>query len=96
MHAHTHTPAYQPARDRRGVGDLILVYKRVAGLASHTSRVSELLEQVCVEQLPMLRVLEYIWAVHWPKCVLFCQISRVPCAVPCNLTQPLNMLRLYR
>mmetsp|Transcript_4383 Transcript_4383/g.11917 ORF Transcript_4383/g.11917 Transcript_4383/m.11917 type:complete len:794 (+) Transcript_4383:128-2509(+) len=30
----------------RGVGDLILVYKRVAGLASHTSRVSELLEQV--------------------------------------------------
>lgn len=31
---------------RRGVGDLILVYKRVANLASHTSRVSELLEQV--------------------------------------------------
>ncbi|KAG2489276.1 hypothetical protein HYH03_012296 [Edaphochlamys debaryana] len=30
----------------RGVGDLILVYKRVTGLASHTSRVSELLEQV--------------------------------------------------
>ena len=28
------------------MGDLILVYKRVAGLASHTSRVSELLEQV--------------------------------------------------
>jgi len=31
----------------RGVGDLILVYKRVTNLASHTSRVSELLEQVC-------------------------------------------------
>lgn len=30
----------------RGVGDLILVYKRVTNLASHTSRVSELLEQV--------------------------------------------------
>jgi len=30
----------------RGVGDLILVYKRVAALASHTSRVAELLEQV--------------------------------------------------
>jgi ATP-binding cassette subfamily D (ALD) protein 3 len=30
----------------RGVGDLILVYKRMASLASHTSRVSELLEQV--------------------------------------------------
>jgi len=28
------------------VGDLIMVYKRVTGLASHTSRVSELLEQV--------------------------------------------------
>jgi hypothetical protein len=30
----------------RGVGDLILVYKRVTNLASHTSRVAELLEQV--------------------------------------------------
>ncbi|GFR51705.1 hypothetical protein Agub_g14150 [Astrephomene gubernaculifera] len=30
----------------RGVGDLILIYKRVTALASHTSRVSELLEQV--------------------------------------------------
>lgn len=30
----------------RGVGDLIMVYKRVSNLASHTSRVSELLEQV--------------------------------------------------
>ncbi|KAL6759951.1 ABC transporter transmembrane region 2-domain-containing protein [Haematococcus lacustris] len=30
----------------RGVGDLILVYKRVSNLASHTSRVAELLEQV--------------------------------------------------
>ena len=30
----------------RAVGDLILVYKRVSGLASHTARVSELLEQV--------------------------------------------------
>ncbi|GFH17616.1 ABC transporter domain-containing protein [Haematococcus lacustris] len=29
-----------------GVGDLILVYKRVSNLASHTSRVAELLEQV--------------------------------------------------
>ncbi|KXZ41495.1 hypothetical protein GPECTOR_431g302 [Gonium pectorale] len=29
-----------------GVGDLIMVYKRVTALASHTSRVSELLEQV--------------------------------------------------
>ncbi len=32
----------------RGVGDLILVYKRVSNLASHTGRVSELLEQVRV------------------------------------------------
>lgn len=30
----------------RGIGDLILVYKRVASLAGHTSRVAELLEQV--------------------------------------------------
>ena len=30
----------------RAVGDLVLVYKRVAGLAGHTARVSELLEQV--------------------------------------------------
>lgn len=30
----------------RGVGDLILVYKRISNLASHTSRVAELLEQV--------------------------------------------------
>mmetsp|Transcript_5153 Transcript_5153/g.11220 ORF Transcript_5153/g.11220 Transcript_5153/m.11220 type:complete len:766 (-) Transcript_5153:214-2511(-) len=30
----------------RGVGDLILVYKRISNLASHTSRVSELLEQI--------------------------------------------------
>ncbi len=31
---------------RRGIGDIVLVYKRVTNLASHTSRVSELLEQV--------------------------------------------------
>lgn len=30
----------------RGVGDLVLVYKRVTALAGHTSRVAELLEQV--------------------------------------------------
>lgn len=30
----------------KGVGDLVLVYKRITGLAGHTSRVSELLEQV--------------------------------------------------
>ncbi len=30
----------------RGVGDLVLVYKRVTSLAGHTSRVAELLEQV--------------------------------------------------
>ena len=30
----------------RGVGDLVLVYKRVTALAGHTARVSELLEQV--------------------------------------------------
>ncbi|KAK9815509.1 hypothetical protein WJX72_004862 [[Myrmecia] bisecta] len=30
----------------RGVGDLVLVYKRLTGLAGHTSRVAELLEQV--------------------------------------------------
>ncbi len=30
----------------RGVGDLVLVYKRVTSLAGHTSRVSELLETV--------------------------------------------------
>ena len=34
----------------KGVGDLVLVYKRITGLAGHTSRVSELLEQV----LPLL------------------------------------------
>ncbi|KAF8072505.1 abcD2 [Scenedesmus sp. PABB004] len=32
----------------RGVGDLIMVYKRMTSLAGHTSRVSELLEQVRV------------------------------------------------
>lgn len=30
----------------RGVGDLVLVYKRVTSLAGHTSRVAELVEQV--------------------------------------------------
>ena len=30
----------------RGIGDLVLVYKRISGLAGHTSRVSELVEQV--------------------------------------------------
>jgi hypothetical protein len=35
----------------RGVGDLIMVYKRMTSLAGHTSRVSELLEQVG-SQLP--------------------------------------------
>lgn len=30
----------------KGIGDLVLVYKRVTGLAGHTSRVSELLERV--------------------------------------------------
>ena len=30
----------------RGIGDLVLVYKRVTGLAGHTSRVSELLERI--------------------------------------------------
>lgn len=30
----------------KGVGDLVLVYKRITGLAGHTSRVAELLEQV--------------------------------------------------
>jgi hypothetical protein len=32
----------------RGIGDLILIYKRMTGLAGHTSRVAELLEQVGV------------------------------------------------
>lgn len=31
---------------RRGIGELVLVYKRVTGLAGHTSRVSELLERI--------------------------------------------------
>lgn len=31
----------------KGVGDLVLVYKRITNLAGHTSRVAELLEQVC-------------------------------------------------
>ena len=31
----------------KGVGDLVLVYKRITGLAGHTSRVAELLEQAC-------------------------------------------------
>ena len=30
----------------KGIGDLVLVYKRVTGLAGHTSRVSELLERI--------------------------------------------------
>lgn len=30
----------------RGIGDLVLVYKRVTSLAGHTSRVAELIEQV--------------------------------------------------
>lgn len=33
-------------RPCRGVGDLVLVYKRVTALAGHTSRVAELLESV--------------------------------------------------
>ena len=37
----------------RGVGDLVLVYRRVTGLAGHTSRVSELLEQVCSCSVPL-------------------------------------------
>ena len=36
----------------RGIGDLILVYKRITGLAGHTSRVAELLEQVCTAHSP--------------------------------------------
>lgn len=32
----------------RGIGDLVMVYKRVTNLAGYTSRVSELLEQVAV------------------------------------------------
>lgn len=39
---------------RRGIGDLVLVGKRVAALAGHTSRVSELLEEV---SLPSAQVL---------------------------------------
>ncbi|KAL4857317.1 ABC transporter D family member 2 [Chlorella vulgaris] len=30
----------------KGIGDLVLVYKRVTGLAGHTSRVSELMERI--------------------------------------------------
>lgn len=33
-----------------GIGDLIMVYKRVTTLAAHTSRVSVLLEQVMDER----------------------------------------------
>lgn len=36
----------EAVRACRGIGDLILVYKRITGLAGHTSRVAELLEQV--------------------------------------------------
>ena len=34
----------------KGVGDLVLVYKRITNLAGHTSRVAELLEQVTSHQ----------------------------------------------
>ena len=36
----------------RGVGDLVLVYKRVTALAGHTSRVAELLEAVARMSAP--------------------------------------------
>ena len=39
-----HSPSLK--NTSRGVGDLVLVYKRVTSLAGHTARVSELLEAV--------------------------------------------------
>lgn len=40
--------------DHRGIGDLVLVGKRVAALAGHTSRVSELLEEVSLAPVQVL------------------------------------------
>jgi hypothetical protein len=43
----------------RGIGDLILIYKRMTGLAGHTSRVAELLEQVSSPRLSQYSTVRY-------------------------------------
>lgn len=40
------SPPLRPTQPPRGIGELVLVYKRVAALAGSTSRVSELLERI--------------------------------------------------
>lgn len=59
----------------RGIGDLILIYKRMTGLAGHTSRVAELLEQVrpckviqsllCHADLPACHLLRLCASQQW-------------------------------
>lgn len=44
----------------KGVGDLVLVYKRITGLAGHTSRVAELLEQVLPVSLPSIQLFVHL------------------------------------
>ena len=66
----------------RGIGDLIMVYKRVAGLAGHTSRVAELMETVrgeagviCVGAKGGWR--KGFWFTVMPNIVVFVQRTRV-------------------
>ena len=53
----------------RAIGDLVLVYKRVTGLAGHTSRVSELLERVSglasADEEGTMRSLYLRWVGGW-------------------------------
>lgn len=55
----------------KGVGDLVLVYKRITGLAGHTSRVAELLEQVLPPPvclfLPRPHTCVFIWQSFLPS-----------------------------
>ncbi len=50
------------------MGDLILVYKRVTALASHTSRVAELLEQVHKEPGPQGHRTTHLCSAHCALC----------------------------
>ena len=55
----------------RGIGDLILVYKRITSLAGHTSRVSELLEQVISPPGSSLVCLDItgVYMLHFRPCL---------------------------
>ncbi|QDZ18958.1 peroxisomal long-chain fatty acid import protein [Chloropicon primus] len=54
----------------KSVGDLILVYKRIAKLAGHTSRVAELLEEIDKMQDPKSREVNFYGAKGMPEVCL--------------------------